>query len=157
MKISNILFVTAALVGFLLVSTPAVRADSTNQATRVTFSEPIQIPGNRVLPAGAYWFKTEDSNAQPNVVVIYNNDRSHVEATLLTRPTEHYFSAERVTAPGTTQFTLAVQPNNAPDVLLKWFYPGRKAGHEFLYSSHRQKALDHDRDVKVIAAPVNVG
>lgn len=152
MKIPKMLFAGAALAG-LLASTPVVRADNWNQATQVTFNKPIQIPGNRVLPAGTYWFKTQDRYEHPNVVVIYNGNRSHVEATLITRPTQRSLPAEQVKPLGKTQFTLVTQPNDQPDVLLKWFYPGRATGHEFLYSASRQKVLDRDRDVKVIAAP----
>jgi hypothetical protein len=44
-------FVTILFLHAVLVVLPAARADHSNQATKVTFSQPVQIPG-RVLPAG---------------------------------------------------------------------------------------------------------
>ena len=35
---------------------PVLRADEANQATKVTFSQPVQIPG-KILPAGSYWIQ----------------------------------------------------------------------------------------------------
>src|ERR1700675_1565717 len=47
--------ILAVLLAFLVVL-PAVHADEWNQATLITFSQPVQIPG-RVLPAGTYLFE----------------------------------------------------------------------------------------------------
>ncbi len=44
----------ALLLPFLIVL-PAARADESDQATKVTFDQPVQVPG-RVLPAGTYGF-----------------------------------------------------------------------------------------------------
>ena len=49
-------FVAILFLLAVLVALPAARADQSNQATKVTFSQPVQIPG-RVLPAGTYWFE----------------------------------------------------------------------------------------------------
>ena len=40
-----------------LVFSPGVNADGWNKKTVVTFSQPVEIPGGVVLPAGTYVFK----------------------------------------------------------------------------------------------------
>ena len=83
---------TTKLAGLILgalmlaLAVPAARASEWNQATKFTFSQPFQVPG-QVLPAGTYWFETVQTPTDANnVVVIYNADRSQPEATVLTRP-----------------------------------------------------------------------
>jgi hypothetical protein len=64
MKVAVIMkFSTILLVLGFLTALPAARADESNQATKVTFSQPIQIPG-RVLPAGTYWFMLPESDTE---------------------------------------------------------------------------------------------
>jgi hypothetical protein len=52
---------------------PVARADEADQATRITVSQPIQIPG-KVLPAGTYWFVLLDHGDNLNVVEILDSD-----------------------------------------------------------------------------------
>ncbi len=58
------------LAAALLTFAPGARADEANEATQFTFNEPFQIPGNRILPAGTYWFKLPSSITNPNVVEV---------------------------------------------------------------------------------------
>jgi hypothetical protein len=124
---------TFALVGLALVSLivhPGARASEIDQATRLTFSQSIQIPG-RVLPAGTYWFVAPT----PDVVQIYSSDRSTMYATLLTYSAERPHSADRSTV------ILADRGSMQPEAIVTWFYPGRAIGHEFLYSNQDQKEI----------------
>jgi hypothetical protein len=61
MNIRKMLFIAGLMVAFTILL-PVVHADDWNQATRVTFSQPVQIPGH-VLPAGTYWFQLSDTIA----------------------------------------------------------------------------------------------
>ncbi|MGC2279639.1 MAG: hypothetical protein WA603_06455, partial [Candidatus Acidiferrales bacterium] len=70
------------LLGFLMIL-PEARADETNQATRVTFSQAVRIPG-RVLPAGTYWFVLPQEITDHNRVRIYNSDRTVFYGTVIT-------------------------------------------------------------------------
>jgi hypothetical protein len=115
-------------------------ADELDQTTILTFSQPIEIPG-RVLPAGTYVFKLANSDSDPNLVQIFSSDQTHLYATLQTIPTE------RSTSPDHTAVTFAEQGSGNPDVLLKWFYPGRLTGHEFVYSKAQEKNIAHERQV----------
>jgi len=112
----------------LALVVPATRASEWNQATKFTFSQPVQVPGE-VLPAGTYWFQTVQTPTDANnVVVIYNADRTEPEATLLTQPAFRTHGLSKARA------TLGEQSGNKPPELMAWFYPGRAYGHAFVYS-----------------------
>ncbi len=132
------------IIAFTLFFELAAHADESNQATTITFSQPIQIPG-QILPAGTYSFKLLDSNSDPNVVQIFNSDQTHLYATLQTVATE------RQDPTGDTAITLAEQGGGKPDALLKWFYPGRDTGHEFVYSGQQEKQLAQDTQQTIVA------
>jgi hypothetical protein len=141
MKINKRYIAVGLVIAFSLFLGLAAHADDVDEATTMTFSQPIQIPGH-VLPAGTYLFR-QGSNDDLNVVQISNANRTVLYATLQTIPTER---------PEPTDFTvvaLAEQGSGQPDVLLKWFYPGRETGKEFLYSKGQEKELTHDRQQTV--------
>ena len=144
MKINKRYIAVGMIIAFTLFFELAAHADESNQATTITFSQPIQIPG-QILPAGTYSFKLLDSNSDPNVVQIFNSDQTHLYATLQTVATE------RQDPTGDTAITLAEQSAGKPDVLLKWFYPGRETGHEFAYSEQQEKQLAEDTQQTIVA------
>jgi hypothetical protein len=113
---------------------PVARADEADQATRITVSQPIQIPG-KVLPAGTYWFVLLDHGDNLNVVEVLDSDRSKVISIVQT------LTAERGEPIDKTVLTLAERPSDEPKALLAWFYPGRTVGHEFVYPKREQKQL----------------
>ena len=53
---------------------PLAKADQWNKETKLTFSAPVQIPG-QVLPAGSYVFKLADSQADRHIVQIFTEDQ----------------------------------------------------------------------------------
>src|SRR6266404_4408906 len=107
MKISKRYIAVGMIIAFTLFFELAAHADESNQATTITFSQPIQIPG-QILPAGTYSFKVLDSNSDPNVVQIFNSDQTHLYATLQTVATE------RQDPTGDTAITLAEQGGGKP-------------------------------------------
>ena len=144
MKINLRYIAVGMIIAFTLLFELAAHADESNQATTITFSQPIQIPG-QILPAGTYSFKLLDSNSDPNVVQIFNSDQTHLYATL------HTVATEREDPTGDTALTLAEQGAGRPDALLKWFYPGRETGHEFVYSEQQEKQLAQDTQQTIVA------
>src|SRR2546427_7013378 len=74
-----------------------------------------------------------------------NSDQTHLYATLQTVATE------RQDPTGDTAITLAEQGGGKPDALLKWFYPGRETGHEFVYSGQQEKQLAQDTQQTIVA------
>lgn len=81
------LIIFTTMLAFLIML-PVARASEEDQATKLTFSKAVQVPG-RVLPAGTYWFILVETNTAPNVVQIFNSDRSTLYATILTNNAEH--------------------------------------------------------------------
>ena len=141
-----ITFMIAFVVAFVLFFEVSAHADMSDQATQITFSQTVQIPG-QVLPAGTYWFLLANISEQQDVVQIYNSDRSKLYATLETA------SIERQEATDGTEMKLAEQESSKPDALVAWFYPGETIGHEFLYSKGQEKQLAQDSQQTVMATP----
>jgi hypothetical protein len=136
-------FVTIALLLAFLIVLPAARADETNQAIKVTFDQPVQIPG-RVLPAGTYWFVLDGIN-EHQVVSIFNADRTTPYATLLT------IDAERRQPTNDAAFTFAERGFSQQQAILTWFYPGRTTGHEFIYPKQVKSELAKDKQFTIVA------
>jgi len=136
---ASILFVLA-----FLALLPAAHADQANQETKVTFSQPVQIPG-RVLPAGTYVFVLPEEINDHFEVRIFNADRTMLVATLLT------ISAERSKPTDNTVFGFAERGSAQPEAILTWFYPGETTGHEFLYPKQVEKELASAKQVTIFA------
>ncbi len=144
MKINKGYIAVGLIIAFSLFFELAAHADESDQATTITFSEPIQIPG-QVLPAGSYLFKLANSDSDRNIVQVFNADRTVLYATLQT------IATERQEPTGHTVVALAEQGAGQPDVLLKWFYPGRETGNEFLYPRQKEKELAQDKQQTIVA------
>ena len=149
MKINKGYIVAGLIIAFSLFFELAAHADEFDQATTITFSQPIQIPG-QVLPAGSYLFKLANTDSDRNMVQIFNADRTVLYATLQTVPTE------RQEPTGHTMVALAEQGAGQKDVLLKWFYPGNETGNEFLYSKQKEKELAQDKQQTIVANQATV-
>src|ERR1700727_2921928 len=109
-------FASLALLVAFLILLPAARADQANQATRVTFSQAVQIPGC-VLPAGTYWFILPEDVNEHYQVRIFNADRTMLYATVLTN------DAQRVRTTGHSAFFFAERATTQPQALSLRFYP----------------------------------
>ena len=77
MKIQKGYVIVGFIIAFTLFFELAAHADDWDQNTTITFSEPIQIPG-QVLPAGTYVFRLADPDSAQNIVQIFNSDRTHI-------------------------------------------------------------------------------
>jgi hypothetical protein len=143
MNVNKGYIVVGLLIAFVLFFEIAAHADERDQATKLTFSESIQIPG-QVLPAGTYLFKIANPDTGRNIVQVFNAEGTFLYATLLTVSAEHPEPA------GETVVTLA-EGSGGPDALVKWFYPGNVIGNELLYSRQKEKELARDKVQAVIA------
>lgn len=133
MKFNKLAFVVAFVLSAILFGEVYAHADEWDQSTKLTFSKPIEIPG-QILPAGTYLFKLADTNDR-NLVQIFNADGTRLYGTLQTISTERHDPTDDVAV------TLVEQPNGRPDALMKWFYPGDTTGHEFVYPKQEQQQL----------------
>ena len=138
-KLPVIIGMLIAAIAFTLAFDVLGHADEYDQSTTMTFSAPIQIPGNKVLPAGTYLFRLADLASERNVVQIFNPEGTRLYATVLAIPTE------RREPTGDTTVRVTEQGPGTPDALLTCFYPGRLTGHEFIYSKHEAEALAQDK------------
>jgi len=133
------------LLALAIILPTTARADEYDQASQLTFMQPVQIPG-RVLPAGTYWFVLANTSiGNRNIIQIFNSDRSTLYATIST------VAAERAQASDHTAFTFAVRDSMQPGAILTWFYPGRKTGHEFVYPAQDEKELASAAHQTVVA------
>jgi hypothetical protein len=144
----KLLVVVFSIILAGMVFLPAAAADEWNQATKMTFSGPVEIPG-KVLPAGTYCFVLADSQGDQQIVQIFNADRTKIYATEETLPTE------RLQATNGVELKFAERPRQLPEALLKWYYPGRLTGQEFLYPQKAETGLVRDAKQDVMAAPLN--
>jgi hypothetical protein len=136
-KLGSVIF---GVVFACVVLLPLARASDVDQQTKVTFDQPVEIPG-QVLPAGTYWF-VRDRNAN-NVVRIFSLDWKLYA-------TEFTVDAERLKPAADTILTFAERESSKPEALLKWFYPGETIGHEFLYQKQEERELGQDKQQTVV-------
>jgi hypothetical protein len=144
MKINKGYIVAGLMIAFALCFELAAHADESDEATTITFSQPIQIPG-MALPAGSYLFKLANPNSDPSVVQVFNAAGTVLYATLQT------ISTERPKPAGDTVVTFAKQGAGQPEALRNWFYPGRDIGVEFLYPNQQEKEIDRDKQQTILA------
>ena len=138
MKINKGYIVVGLIIAFTLIFELAAHADEFDHATKITFTQPVQIPG-QVLATGTYLFELADHGTETHVVQIFSSDRSVLYGTFLTSSTELQEPANDV------ELTFAESEAGAPPVLLKWFYPGSEIGNEFVYSKQTEKQLAQDK------------
>ena len=129
---------------FAVGATTTLFADEWDQATQLTFSEPVEVPG-LVLPAGAYWFKLADSDADRNIVQIWNADRTHLVTTVLAVPDYRMQPTDK------TVISFAERPSGSPEAIHAWFYPGNNYGEEFVYPKTRATQLAQQTKQPVLA------
>lgn len=135
-------FVILGLLLAFAIALPVARADEANQATIVTFSQPVQIPG-QVLPAGTYQFVVVDGFDR-QIVRIFNANRSKVIATM------HAVTRQRQQATSSAAITLAERGMDQPEAIVAWFYPGRSDGHELIYSKQEARELAQAKQETVV-------
>jgi len=127
------LWIGIALSVCACIPASSARADEWTKATKITFSQPVDIAGH-VLVAGTYLFKMADANDR-HVVQIFSADGKKVIATVMTIPDY------RLKATDKTVIKFREVPAGSPDAVRAWFYPGRTIGEEFIYPKQRAREL----------------
>jgi len=131
---------------------PRSNAQVYNQKTIVTFNKPVEIPGvgAQVLPAGKYVFKLVDSLSSRDIVQIFNEDETHVYATILAIP--NY----RLKPTSETVIRFKERAAGAPGALKAWFYPGNTFGEEFVYPKGRAIEIAKESNEPVLTMPTEL-
>src|SRR5262245_37431288 len=96
-----------------------------NELTYLTFSGPVQIPG-QTLPAGKSTVRLADAMTARSVVQILNPDGKQI-AMFLTIPNE------RAEPTNETTVMFAETPADMPPAVKVWWYPGKRTGRQFVY------------------------
>ncbi|HEY3823777.1 MAG TPA: hypothetical protein VGL82_04420 [Bryobacteraceae bacterium] len=143
MKKLQLTMMLLALVGAVSTA-PAALAQPWNQKTILTFSGPVEIPG-QVLPGGTYVFKLADSPSNRHIVQVFNEDQNKIFGTFLAIPDYRMKPAEK------TIVTFRERPEGQPPALKAWFYPGHNYGHEFVYPKAEAVSLARANDTPVPA------
>ncbi|HET9791458.1 MAG TPA: hypothetical protein VFR08_09175 [Candidatus Angelobacter sp.] len=136
-------------VGLFLM--PNARADEWNKKTKVTFSQPVEIPGGKILAAGTYVFKLVDSQSTRNIVRIFNEDETSVITTIIAIPNYRLHP--------TTETVLSFKERAAgtPQAMRAWFYPGDTFGQEFVYPKARAMELSKITSEPILETPTELG
>jgi hypothetical protein len=123
----------AGVMALVAASTTALKADTWNKLTKISFSGPVQIPsahskeGVVTLPAGTYVFKLLDSGSSRHIVEVTNVRGDHVYSTILA------MNDYRVNATSKTVMYFSEQKAGTPPPIKAWFYPGDNYGQRFVY------------------------
>ena len=148
-KVVALIFCASLVALTLPLSAMAQRAD---KKTIVTFSQTIEIPGvgQKFLPAGTYVFKLVDSLSNRDIVQIFNENETHVFATILT------IANYRLKATDKTVMTFRERPAGQPEAIRAWFYPGANWGQEFVYPKTRAVELAKITNEPVLYFPAEL-
>lgn len=134
MKIFKVVLVVLTILvvaGMMAVPAQAQRWD---KDTKVTFSQPVEIPG-KILSPGSYRFRVHPLATARNVVQIWNEDGTQLITTVLC------IYDYRLEPAGETVMEFHERPTGRPVALRAWFYPGHHYGHEFVYPKTRAVEL----------------
>ena len=123
MRLKKVTLGLVLLLGAAVVSAPTyVRAMGNDEATLVTFNQPVEVPG-LVLPAGEYLFKSIGP-----VVQIWDSEQTKLYTTLMTIP-----AYRRDADDNPAEFTFEERAAGAPMGIEAWYYDGGSIGQEFVY------------------------
>jgi hypothetical protein len=141
-KVQVIMFCLTVLGAVLLPA--SAKADTWNKATKMTFSEAVEVPGMALEP-GTYWFQLADSSSNRNIVQIWNADRTQLLRTILAIPDY------RLHTTGETVIRFDERPSGSPQAIQAWFYPGDNFGREFVYPKARATQLAAETQQPVLS------
>ena len=112
---------------------PVTKADPVYKRTEVTFTQPVEIPGQVLMP-GTYVMKLLDPYMDRNIVRFYNAQENHMYAMVFAVPDY------RLTPTDHTVITFEERAHNAPQAIKEWFPAGDNWGEEFVYGKAEQIA-----------------
>jgi hypothetical protein len=140
------LILAAMMAGVLM---QVARADDWDQRTVVTFSAPVEIPGQVLLP-GTYVFKLADSSSDRNIVQVFNKEENHLYGTFLAIPDYRLHPTDKPI------ITFSERPIGTPEAVKAWFYPGQNYGHDFVYPKPKAVELAERHQTPVPSMPAEL-
>ena len=146
---NNIKIVTFVCLGVLGTALPQAKADEWDQKTVFTFSGPVEIPGQVLLP-GTYVFKLMDSQSDRSTVQVFSKNEHHLFGTFLTIPDY------RLKPAGKPIITFEERATGSPEAVKAWFYPGENYGHDFVYPKVKAVELAKANNQPVASMPTEL-
>jgi hypothetical protein len=130
--------------------TPKANADGSNEKTKVTFNQPVEVPGvgQHLLLPGTYVFKLLNSPVDRHIVEIYNADETRLLTTVLT------ITNHRPHATNDSILTFNERPVGEPQALKAWFYSGQHYGEQFVWDRPKAIQLAKETNEAVLATPI---
>lgn len=147
MKVLHRVAFALCLAALVASFTSPAKADEANKLTYFAFNQPVELPGNKVLPAGTYAFKLLESAGDRNIVQVFNKDLTMLYATVLTIPDYRPQPHDK------TIVTFAETPQGGPYAIKEWFYPGDQYGQEFVYPKSRATEIAKAANQSVPSMP----
>jgi LPXTG-motif cell wall-anchored protein len=142
----SFVFIFCLALLFAVAMPSAMMADEWDKATKLTFSEPVEVPG-LVLAAGTYWFTLADSDSDRNIVQVWDADRTHLVTSILAIPDY------RLQPTGKTVIHFEERPSDSPEAIHSWYYPGANYGEEFVYPKTRAAQFAKQTSRPVLSMP----
>lgn len=129
---------TLATAVVAILGPPAASAQSVPEDKRVffTFSGPVAVPGV-TLPAGKYLFRlpTKIASGERHVMQVLSADGRNSYAMFFG------ISANRTDYPTKPEIRFMETAAGMPSAVKTWWYPGDKAGYEFIYPKEQARLL----------------
>jgi hypothetical protein len=128
---NRILTLSACCVVLLATATvsPIAAGSTVNKTMRVTFSQPVRLPGVG-LAAGTYIFEVPDPESAWDVVQVLSKDRSQVYFMGFTRIIEKPSGLRRDQV-----VSLGERAADAPTPIMAWYPENEATGRQFIYSA----------------------
>ena len=126
----------AAAMVAALAPRAAAQAGPEDKRVFFTFSGPVAVPGV-TLPAGKYLFRlpTTIASGERHVMQVLSADGKNSYAMFFG------ISANRTDYPATPEIRFMETAAGMPAAVKTWWYPGNKAGYEFIYPKEQARLL----------------
>lgn len=134
-----------AILACGVLAASSLLADTWDKKTVLTINETIMVPG-KTLPPGKYVMMLANSASNRNIVQIFNEDQSELQATILA------FNNSRSRPAEGTVLEYWETPAGSPPALRAWFYPGDLTGQEFAYPKEMAERLARENNNAKVAS-----
>ena len=135
-KLTVAFTLAAAMVAALTAGTAYAQGATSDKRVFFTFSGPVAVPGV-TLPAGKYLFRlpTTVASGERHVMQVLSADGRNSYAMFFG------ISANRTDYPATPEVRFMETAAGMPPAVKTWWYPGDKAGYEFIYPKEQARLL----------------
>lgn len=141
------LTVATALLAMLMAATASAQTQTSDKRVFFTFSGPVAVPGV-TLPAGKYMFRlpTTIASGERHVIQVLSDNGKTSYAQFFG------ISALRPDYAPRPEIRFMETAAGSPAAVKTWWYPGDKAGYEFIYPKEQARLLAKGAGQPVLTA-----